>query len=186
MPKVVFSNKRILLSFCIVILGVLISTTYFLVSQNKLANNNKIYSNSDSFNFSLNFNTYGKDQINTYNGTFTKDLVLDGTKTINFTLPDEIKQEIYKLMVNADIMSFPDSLKVNGMFVTPSCDYKLKVTIGGKTKTIEWKEGFYPSIMTEGLPKENAEFLNIVKYISDYIYDTKEYKRMPKPNGGYD
>jgi hypothetical protein len=87
-------------------------------------------------------------------------------------------------MMDIDIMSFPDTLKVEGMSVTPSCDYNLTVTIKGKTKTIVWNDGFITS-MTEDLPKDNVDFLNLVKDISDYIYSTEEYKNMPKANGFY-
>lgn len=138
----------------------------------------------EDFNFLLNFNTYGKEQIDTYKGTFTKDLVMDGTKTIDFIIPADMKRELYELMLDIDIFSFPDTLKVDGMSVTPSCDYKLTVTANGKTKHIVWKEGFFLS-MDDGLPKENKDFLKLVKKISDYIYETSEYKGMPAAKGGY-
>ena len=141
--------------------------------------------NSDDFNFQLNFNIYGRDQIDTYKGTFTKDLVMDGTKTIKFKIPENVKKDIYNLMMDIDIMLFPDILKVEGMAVTPSCDYKLTVTIKGKTKTIVWNEGFYTD-MTTNLPKDNVNFLKLVEHIRDYIYSTDEYKNMPIANGGYD
>lgn len=139
----------------------------------------------EDFDFCLNFNTYGRNQIDTYKGTFTKDLVLDGTMTIDFEIPEDMKRDIFKLMIENEIMSLPDELKVEGMAVTPACDYKLTVTMDGKTKEIIWKEGFSPAL-TDKLPKENQKFLEIVKFISDYIYSTDEYKKMPKPNGGYD
>lgn len=169
------------LFLCLLGIGILISVTYLYSPKD----NDTQTENMSNFNFSLNFNTYGRDQIDTYNGTFTKDLVLDGTNTIDFKLPDDIKKEVFSLMTEIDIMSFPEMLKVDGMAVTPSCDYKLTVTMNGKTKTIVWNEGFHPSMDVE-LPKENMDFLRLVKLISDYIYGTDAYKNMPKSNGGYD
>lgn len=139
----------------------------------------------DDFNFCLNYNTDGKCQIDTYKGTFTKDLVLDGTKTIDFVIPDSVKKDIYRMIVDLNITSFPKRLKVDGMSVSPSCDYKLTVTINGKTKNIVWEEGF-PTSMTDNLPEDNVKFLRLVKYVSDYIHNTDEYRKMPKANGGYD
>lgn len=139
----------------------------------------------DDFNFRLNFSTYGKSQIDTYKGTLTKDLILDGSKTIEFKIPDNVKKDIYKLMMDINILSYPDTLKVDGMAITPSCDYELTVTINGKTKTIIWKEGF-PPFMTDNLSKENQNFLKLVKHIDDYICSTEEYKKMPKERGAYD
>ncbi len=186
MSKITHVSKRTILIICLVLFVILIPTTYLVIPNSKL---NKIDTlqdkNLDDFNFQLNFNTYGKDQIDTYKGTFTKDLVMDGTKTIEFKLPNYIKKDIYNSMMDIDIMSFPDTLKVEGMSVTPSCDYKLTVTIKGKTKVIIWNEGFYTD-MTTNLPKDNVNFLKLVKDIRDYIYSTDEYKNMPKANGGYD
>ncbi len=186
MSKITQGSKRTILITCLVIFAILLPITYLAIQQNsKLDNIGALQGEqSDGFNFQLNFNTLGRYQIDTYKGTFTKDLVMDGIKTIEFKIPDNVKKDIYNHMMDIDIMSFPDTLKVEGMGVKPSCDYKLTVTIKGKTKTIVWKEGLYPD-MTTNLPNNNADFLKLVKYISDYIYSTDEYKNMPKANGGY-
>ena len=173
-------SKLTVLFLCILAVGILLILTLLFSPEE-----NDAMTNIADFNFRLNFNTYGRDQIDTYNGTFTKDLILDGTKTIDSKLPDEIKNEIYKLMTEIDIMSFPDMLTVEGMAVTPSCNYELTITMDGKTKTIVWNDGFYPS-MNAKLPKVNTDFLRVVTMVSDYIYSTDAYKNMPKANGGYD
>lgn len=41
----------------------------------------------DDFNFKINFGTYGKNCIDTYEDKFTKDLVAAGTETIDFVIP---------------------------------------------------------------------------------------------------
>lgn len=165
---------------------VILLTIYFTMNNSKSNNYAPVNEvNLNDFNFRLNFNTYGKEQIDTYKKTYTKDLIIDGTKTIDFTIADSTKKEIYNLMVEVDILSIPDILTVEGIEITPSCDYSLKVTINGKTKNIVWNEGFYTSTINN-IPKDNVNFLKIVKYISDYIHNTNEYKSMPKSNGGYD
>lgn len=140
--------------------------------------------NINEFNFRLNFNTHGINQIDTYKGVFTKDLVLDGTKTIDFKIPDNVKRDIYNLMAEIDIMAFPDNLKIDEKAMTPSCNYEMTVTIGSRTKTIKWYYAQYPQ-MRSNLPKNNANFLRMVEYIENYIYSTREYKNMPEANGGY-
>lgn len=185
MSKFIFSSRKKLVLTGVLLLGILLLVVYFVAQNSSSHNANVTNEYPADFNFCLNFNTYGKNQIDTYKGTFTKDLVLDGTKTIDFEIPDHAKKDIYKVMMDIGVMSFPDELKVRGMVVTPSCDYKLTVTMNGKTKEIIWKEGFFTS-MTENLPQENVKFLSLVKFISDYIYSTDEYKNMPKANGGYD
>jgi len=183
--KITHISKRPILIICLVIFAILIPTTYLVIQNSKSNEIDTLQDdNSDDFNFQLNFNTLGRYQIDTYKGTFTKDLVMDGTKTIEFKIPDNVKKDIYNHMIDIDIMSFPDTLKIEGMGSKPSCDYKLTVTIKGKTKTIVWNEGLYTD-MTTNLPNNNVDFLKLVKYISDYIYSTDEYKNMPKANGGY-
>jgi hypothetical protein len=175
-------NKPRILFLCVLAVGILVCFT-LIYQPDGTANR------SDSladFNFCLNFNTYGRDQDDTYKGTFTKDLVLDGTKTIDFKLPDDIMKQIFDVMKEMDIMSFPDTLSVEGVYVTPSCDYKLTVSMNGKTKTITWSGGFYPSMDDSGLTQRNKDFLRLVRTVSDYIYNTDTYKNMPAANGGYD
>ncbi len=186
MVKIQFSSKYIILVLCAVALVALLWTAHFIMSGSR-SNSSVSLKNAgiNDFNFKLNFNVLGKEQLDTYKGTYTKDLVLNGTKTIDFKIPDNVKSEIYKLMMDVNILSFPDTLKAGSMLVMPSCDYKLTVTINGKTKNIIWKDGLYPS-MKDSLPKDNKNFLKIVKYISDYIYSTEEYKNMPQANGGYE
>ena len=185
MNNAIYKRKAIFVLIGVVLLSILLISFFFIAKNYTSKNINGMNHYPEDFNFRLNFNTYGKNQIDTYIGTFTKDLVLDGTKTIDFNIPLTVKKDIYKKMMDINIMSLHDRLKVDGMNVTPSCDYKLTVTINGRVKNIIWEDGFYTSI-TENLSKENVKFLELVKFISDYIYSTDEYKNMPKANGGYD
>jgi hypothetical protein len=168
-------SKRAIIIVCLAIFAAFIPITYLVIQNNKSKGTDF---NLDDFNFRLNFYTYGKEQIDTYKGTLTKDLVLNGTKTVKFKIPDNVKNDIYDLMMNIDIMSFPDTLNLEEVTITPSCDYELTVTMQGKTKTIIWNEGFYPEL-ADDLPKENTDFLKLVEYIRDYTYNTDEYKNMP-------
>ena len=172
MKKVLFSKKVVFTILIIIVISTLF--IFFLLSR----------SSRDEFNFRLNFNVMGREQIDTYKNTFTKDHVMNGIKTIGFGIPVEVKDDIYRLMKEIDIMSFPDTLENAGLNVTPSSDYKLTVTMDGNTKTIIWKDGIYPG-MSDDLPRYNADFLKLVKYIQDFIYQTDEYKNMPEANGGY-
>ncbi|HEY9061756.1 MAG TPA: hypothetical protein VIO64_14780 [Pseudobacteroides sp.] len=180
------NNKLVVFIISAAVLVVLLCTAYVAI-QNFQPKDIYIlsYEDLDKFNFKLNFNTNGKYQIDTYKGTFTKDLVKDGTKTIEFKLPDNIKKSIYDLMRDIDIMSFPTKLDLEGTGIMPSCDYKLTVTIGSKSRTIEWSNGLYPEVNNIDLSIHNKNFLKLVKYISDYIYSTDEYKNMPEANGAY-
>lgn len=173
-------NKlKIFLSILIIVVSI------FVIQKNQSDNRDLPKARPDDFGFCLNFNTFGRDQIDTYNETFTKDLVMGRTKTISFKLPDDVKDEIYSLMMDMKILSYPETLTTSGMSAIPPCDYKLKVTIEGKTKTIIWDGGLYPS-NTDDIPQKYADFLKLVEFISSYIHSTDEYKGMPPVEGGYE
>lgn len=186
MGKNMRGGKRTALIICLIALVISIPVVY-LAMRNRTINNVDTSQtlNMDEFNFRLSFNTYGRNQIDTYDGTFTKGLANYRTETIKFKIPDPVKKNIYNFMMDIDIMSFPETLKVDGMYVTPACHYKLTVTIEGKTKNIVWNDGFDTSDI-ENLPTDNANFLRLVKDISDYIYSTEEYKSMSKAESFYE
>ncbi|WHT48562.1 hypothetical protein QNH10_01620 [Sporosarcina thermotolerans] len=52
----------------------------------------------DDFGFSLQFGITKKNEINTFNGTFTKDLITAGTVTTDLTLTEEEMVSIYEMM----------------------------------------------------------------------------------------
>ncbi len=111
-------------------IAILLCTGYIVAKNFPTNGTDTSYNgNISEFNFRLNFNTHGINQIDTYKGIFTKDLVLDGTKTIYFKIPDNVKRDIYNLMAEIDIMAFPDDLKVDEKGMSPSCNYEMTVTI---------------------------------------------------------
>lgn len=57
----------------------------------------------DDFDFSITFGYDKKNEINTYDGTVTKDLIMDGTATADITFTIEEKQKIYNMMREINI-----------------------------------------------------------------------------------
>jgi hypothetical protein len=159
----------------ILIIGIL------FITQSMIGNELYQVTNYNDFNFRLDFG-YGGDQIDTYNNTFTKDLIIDGSITIDFVLPESIKKDVFEIMREIDIMSYPD--KLTEYDIIPPCSYKLEVTINKKIKTIVWKQA-PPAISDLGTKKEK-EFLRLVKYVEDYIISTDEYKSLPEAHGFFE
>lgn len=50
----------------------------------------------DDFNFSIHFGVQKRNEINTFDGTVTKDLIADGTATTELTLTKDEMKDIYK------------------------------------------------------------------------------------------
>ena len=89
------------------------------------------------FNFNLSFGIYGKNNINTYGNTFTKDLVLNGLETIDFYISEEKKIDIYNAFVEYKIYELPANINAEAelsigdsiMIRHPAAQYTLTYTL---------------------------------------------------------
>ncbi len=142
---------------------------------------------SNRFNFILGFGIYSRNILNTFDRTFTKDLV-NGLYSINFTLTDEEMKLIEKKFRYIDILSYPDDfapITINTFnntttYITPHNTYYLRVELDGKLKEIIWEDS--------NLSKEESAIVlrNLIKEIEQLIYQQDDYKKMPEPKDGYD
>ena len=146
----------------------------------------------DDFNFTIDFGTYGKNNIDTYHNTFTKDLVIAGTETIDFVIPAEKMREIYEVFEEYKISGLPDDINAevkhdtgqNYTAWTPSARYSLTYTCDGKTRTIVCEDGG-PWYADSGPPDSRNRLVAFVSFVSEYIYSTKDYQKMSPGEGGY-
>ena len=135
-----------------------------------------------SFNFSLNFGYGGGvNCVDTYNGTFTKDLI-PGTETIPFVIPEDKMREFYETFLQYNIQDLPDDISGEDR-VTPAFTYVLAYTYGKNKKTVICQN--VDSIRYSGAENTQKNFVAFADMIRDYIFNTDEYKNMPLPNGGY-
>jgi hypothetical protein len=172
-------RKRIIIAIAVIIplISILFGILYHQENEKRMI---------DEFEFKLTFNTFGKDVIDTYNNTYTKDLVLDGTKTIFFEIPFETKKEIYYLLKEVNISEFPENIDLPDFYTSPECTYHLSAVIDGKSISVNWENGLYSYDGKIQLPDLNIRFLRVIEYVSAYIYSTEEYRKMPEAKGGYD
>ena len=145
----------------------------------------------EDFGFVL---SYGYGDLNTnildtYNGKFTKDLIMNGTATIDFTLPDEAKREIYEALIKYGVHEMPELLtnetRDGKYMMEPSPSYKMffTYTAGGVTHSVSWPKGREDTLRE--LPNQNNNFISFVRGVARYMEKTEEYAAMPKAEGGY-
>lgn len=148
---------------------------------------------SDDFNFSINFGTYGKNCIDTYNSTFTKDLVSDGTETIDFVIPADKMQEFYMAFEEYKISELPDDINIAAkssmgksqtMIASFNRNYSITYTYKEKTRTIRCNDSG-PWDAENGPPDTRNRLVDFVSLIEEYIYSTEEYQNMSPSVGGY-
>jgi hypothetical protein len=144
------------------------------------------------FNFSVDFGIYGRNNIDTYDNKFTKDLVTDGTETIDFIIPEDKMREIYDAFIEYKIYELPEDINAKvprafigdiRMHVHPADAYAVTYTCNGITGTVR-SDGGGPW-EAEGPPDTHKRLADFIKIISDYIYSTEEYENMPPAGGGY-
>ncbi|MCL2159776.1 MAG: hypothetical protein FWH48_10245 [Oscillospiraceae bacterium] len=142
-------------------------------------NNEELF---DGFDFSLGFGYGGgKNCIDTYNGTFTKDLI-PGTKTIELIVPEDKMREIYELFLDYKIYDLPQNIRGENR-VMPDFTYIFTYTYKKSTKTIVCEN--VDSIRYFGEKGEQKNFISFADMIRDYVFNTEEYENMPPANGGY-
>jgi hypothetical protein len=142
-------------------------------------------SQESGFNFIFKYGVTGRNTLDTFQGTFTKDMVMDPAITIELTLSGEEMDSIYQRMMAIDFFNYPDEFKVTvppgeltGM-VTPFSRYYFTVEKDSQIKKLSWADEITnPDIKADKL----RELINLIRSI---IESKEEYKKLPEPSSGY-
>jgi hypothetical protein len=138
------------------------------------------------FNLIFKYGVTARNELNTFNGTYTKDMVSDPSITVALSLTEEERDRIYQKMVEIDFFDYPDKFSVSvpageafGM-VTPYSSYYFKVEHDSKLKELWWED----KITNEN---DKADKLReLISFIGDIIESKEEYQKLPAPTSGYD
>jgi hypothetical protein len=138
-----------------------------------------------NFNLIFRYGIGANNELNTFDGTYTKDMILDPSITVNLSLSEEELESIYQKMVEIDFFGYPDEFSVSvppgetAWTRTPHSSYYFKVEHESKIKELWWKDEIRNN-------DEKADKLRgLTKLISDIIESKEEYKELPPPRGGY-
>lgn len=136
----------------------------------------------DDFKFIVKYGVGAKNILNTFDDSFTKDMVVDPPITIRLKLSEEEKKTVYHIMRLINIWDYPTHFDPETMGMeTPHSSYYLKIQMNGKTKEIYW---------TQAGTSEEDEAVKLRELIHWYIRDEivhsrPEYQKLPDPRGGY-
>lgn len=140
----------------------------------------KSYKQANNFNFVLNYGVNAKNQINTIEGKYTKDMVDGSTVNTNLKLTDEEIDRIYSEMNKISILDYPELFEPKeGVLVTPFESYSLRVIINDKEKHIYWED------KSLSKTKEADQLRQLFENIQLIIINKDEYKKLPEAKGGY-
>ncbi len=136
------------------------------------------------FAFILKYGIGAHNELNTIEGTFTKDLILSGTTTIPLELSNDELNMIYNEMCKINIKSYPEEFRPDydsavKRWVTPCETYELLITYNGKEHQIVWVD----SSLSEKTEAKNLR--DLISLIISIIENKEEVKKLPEPKGGY-
>jgi hypothetical protein len=137
------------------------------------------------FNFIFKYGVTARNTLDTFHGTYTKDMVMDPAITINLTLSPQEMESIFQKMVEINFFSYPDNFSVSvpegeiKTQVAPYSTYFFWVDNGGKTKELLWHDKYTNSDAAGDKLKE------LINFIRNIIESREEYKNLPEPSSGY-
>jgi len=123
-----------------------------------------------------------KDELNTFQNYYQKDLVIDGVIRTEFWLTKEEQNIILEKANEINFFSLPDSIINRApVEIYPNPLQYLRIRRGEREKIIVWNY-MLPAYQLPGYRKliELADLIRIT------VESKPEYKRLPQRNGGYD
>jgi hypothetical protein len=177
-------KKALLLSVCLILSGLFLLLTgcESIATAQGAADNT---SPKSDFNFIFQYGVTGGNELDTFQGTYTKDMVIDPPITINLSLSKEEMGSIYQKMLEIDFFNYPDDFTVTvppgeltGM-VTPYSSYYFMVESKSGEKELKWEDKITN-------PDEKAGKLReLITLIRSMIESKEEYKQLPEAKSGY-
>lgn len=138
-----------------------------------------------NFNLIFKYGVGARNELNTFKGTYTKDMVSDPSITVNIYLSEEELHKIYQKMIEIDFFDYPDRFSVSVPpgasvgIVTPYGSYYFKVEYDSEIKELWWED----EIINED---EKANKLReLIQLVRDIIESKEEYQKLPEPSSGY-
>jgi hypothetical protein len=133
--------------------------------------------------FKYGYDTVNKNVLNTFNGTYTWDMVVDPPVTIDLSLSDEEMDSIYQKMLEINFFCYPDKFVIPVPYggsvhaVTPYQGYYFRVECNNKVKVLRWED----YILNENDDAKNLR--RVISLIRSIIRSKDEYWELPSPEG---
>ncbi len=127
-----------------------------------------------------------KNELNTFENTYKKDLVLDGVIEVKFWLTDEEQNSIFEKAEEFNYFSLPDTFKYISQY--DSISVSIEPNSGDQILRIKYKLKDKTTIWTYPLNEHNSQVRDLMKlnsFIISIIESKPEYKKLPPARGGY-
>jgi hypothetical protein len=137
------------------------------------------------FNMIFKYGVAAKNELNTFSGTYTKDMIMEPSITANMTLSQQELDIISRKMIEIDFIDYPDIFSIEvapGEAVgqrIPYPSYFFRVEYNSQVKELFWED----KIINES--EEADRLRELIRLIIDIIEAKEEYQNLPSPKGGY-
>jgi hypothetical protein len=145
----------------------------------------QLQNTQSEFNLIFRYGVGAKNELNTFNGTFTKDMVNKPSSTINMYLSEKELERIRQKMVEIDFFNYQDVFSISvpsgesTITVTPHSSYYFRVKLNSEVKELQWDDDIVNR-------NDDADKLReLIKIIRDIITSREEYKQLPEPASGF-
>ena len=174
-------NFKIKLALLVLLLLGIIGIVAYTQERQKTQSSDTEPPISISFNLIFKYGVGARNELNTFDGTFTKDMIVDDPITIPLELTEAelkgIRQKIDELNLFKEQEAYQGDTFT---LVTPCSSYDLYVESEGIQKRLTWD---CEKPMSNS--SENPELETFTEYIR-FIVESKEvYKKLPEPQGAY-
>lgn len=136
--------------------------------------------------FRYGYGTPVKNELNTLNNTYTKDMIGDPPVTTHLSLSKGELDTIISKMKEIGFFGYPDWFSVptqpGGMVgcVTPFESYYFRVECDSGAKGLYWDDNI------TNANKDADKLRELIRLIKGIVESKPEYQRLPAPRGGYD
>jgi hypothetical protein len=131
---------------------------------------------SADFNFVFRYGVGAKNELNTFSGTYTKDMVMDPSITTSLVLSESERATIYQKINEIGLLKNDIVPNKGNIYVTPCSNYSLKVRADNVEKEISWDD-------CRG--EINEKLQELTDHIISVIQSNEAYKNLPAAKGGY-
>lgn len=146
---------------------------------------NKYAAGSDAPFIQVHYKSGFDDELNTFNNTLTKEMVMDPDIKIDFRLNKDEQTGILKKAFEADFFSMPDTFKFvsnNGFIIREEPDSGPLIL---RIKTEEYDKTVVVCLPIIIETENYKKLFRLMKYIDSIIYENPNYKYLPEPRGAY-
>lgn len=187
----------ILLLAGVLLIAVLVGGAYYLGRQTSPKPSPPPVSSPSTsaanFNLTFKYGVGAENVLDTFQHTYTADMVVDPDVTIPLVLSNNELDLIYQKMMEIDFFSYPTIFNIpnpKGISVIPYPTYYFKVAYNGQTKELTWedKTGYsdpVPSTSAVYKDEEAEKLKDLINLIYKILGSKEEMKKLPKPRGGY-